>query len=121
MGVRPIAIYSLLAILLYFALRNAPLTEIWGDASKIATLANPCLAWFERHYLYSHHSALVVDRPRRKEGCFLFAFACNSRGCVWGQLLHTWSAGGWGAASSFVSATQLRHDLHPRHIHRGDG
>ena len=28
--VRPIAIYSLLAALLYFALRNAPLTEIWA-------------------------------------------------------------------------------------------
>ena len=32
---RPIAIYSLLAILLYFALRNAPLTDIWGTLRKL--------------------------------------------------------------------------------------
>jgi len=32
---RPIALYSLLAILLYFALRNAPLTEIWGTLQKL--------------------------------------------------------------------------------------
>jgi glycosyltransferase 2 family protein len=33
--VRPIATYSLLAVLLYFALRNAPLTEIWGALRKL--------------------------------------------------------------------------------------
>jgi glycosyltransferase 2 family protein len=33
--VRPIALYSLLAILLYFALRNAPLTDIWGTLRKL--------------------------------------------------------------------------------------
>jgi hypothetical protein len=32
---RPIATYSLLAALLYFALRNAPLTEIWGTLRKL--------------------------------------------------------------------------------------
>ena len=32
---RPIAIYSLLAVLLYFALRNAPLTDIWGTLRKL--------------------------------------------------------------------------------------
>ena len=35
MRARPIAIYSLLAILLYFALRNAPLTDIWGTLRKL--------------------------------------------------------------------------------------
>jgi uncharacterized protein (TIRG00374 family) len=33
--VRPIVLYSLLAILLYFALRNAPLTAIWGTLRKL--------------------------------------------------------------------------------------
>jgi hypothetical protein len=32
---RAIAAYSLLAVLLYFALRNAPLAEIWGTLSKL--------------------------------------------------------------------------------------
>jgi len=32
---RPVAIYSLLAILLYFALRNAPLIDIWGTLRKL--------------------------------------------------------------------------------------
>lgn len=32
---RPIVIYSLLAVLLYFALRNAPLTDIWGAFRKL--------------------------------------------------------------------------------------
>ena len=35
MRARPIAVYSLLAILLYFALRNAPLTDIWGTLRKL--------------------------------------------------------------------------------------
>ena len=33
--VRAIAVYSLLAALLYFALRNAPLTEIWATLNKL--------------------------------------------------------------------------------------
>jgi glycosyltransferase 2 family protein len=33
--VRPIAVYSILAVLLYFALRNAPLTDIWGTLRKL--------------------------------------------------------------------------------------
>ena len=35
MGIRPVVIYSLLAILLYFALRNAPLTDIWETLRKL--------------------------------------------------------------------------------------
>ena len=43
-----------------------------------------------------------LDRPCRKKGCSLFSPACNPRGCVWGQLLHTRSAGGWGAVQVLV-------------------
>jgi uncharacterized protein (TIRG00374 family) len=32
---RPIALYSILAALLYFALRNIPLTDIWGTLRKL--------------------------------------------------------------------------------------
>jgi len=40
---RPIAIYSLLAALLYFALRNAPLTEIWATLQKLELWQIPVL------------------------------------------------------------------------------
>lgn len=33
--VRTVAVYSLLALLLYFALRNAPLSEIWATLNKL--------------------------------------------------------------------------------------
>jgi glycosyltransferase 2 family protein len=34
-GVRPVLTYSLLAVLLYFALRNAPLAEIWAALRRL--------------------------------------------------------------------------------------
>jgi glycosyltransferase 2 family protein len=40
---RPIIIYSLLAALLYFALRNAPLTEIWATLQKLELWQIPVL------------------------------------------------------------------------------
>ena len=118
---RPIATYSLLAALLYFALRNAPLIEIWKTLRKlqfwqiIALLVLNVIIYI----LITLRWWLIVRAEKKR--CFLFSIACHPRGCVWGQLFHTRSAGGWGAASSFVFAAQLWHDLHPRHIHGGDG